>query len=247
MNNRLYDEFAPWFHLLTHPKDYAEEAEFYGDELARVCSGGPRRVLELGSGGGNNASHMKRRYDELVLSDLSPRMLELSKGLNPECEHVQGDMRSLRLGRTFDAVLIHDAIGYMTSEDDLRAAFETAWLHTKPGGALLVAPDCVRETFSESSKSGGHDGADRSLRYLEWHWDPDPDDCTYRTTFVYMLREGSAAPRVEIDQHEMGVFPQATWVSLLEETGFRVEIRHWPEWDEDCPSQGIFVCVRPSE
>jgi SAM-dependent methyltransferase len=250
---RLYDELAPWFHLLTHPKDYEDEAKFYGDELERAFSAGPagprgpRRVLELGSGGGNNASHMKSRYDELVLTDLSPGMLELSKTLNPECEHVQGDMRSLRLGRTFDAVLIHDAIEYMTSEADLRDAFETAWVHLQPGGVMLVAPDCVRETFSEQTGSGGHDGDGRSLRYLSWDWDPDPDDCTYQTTFVYLLREGGGPPRVEIDQHEHGLHPQATWVSLLEQVGFRVEVRHTPDWDEKHPSQVIFVGFRPSE
>ena len=41
-------------------------------------------------------------------------MLELSRTLNPDCEHLEGDMRTLRLGRTFDAVLIHDAVMYMT-------------------------------------------------------------------------------------------------------------------------------------
>ena len=48
-------------------------------------------------------------------------MLALSATLNPECEHLEGDMRTLRLGRTFDVVFIHDAISYLTTEDDLRA------------------------------------------------------------------------------------------------------------------------------
>ena len=80
-------------------------------------------------------------------------MLELSRGLNPGCEHLLGDMRTLRLGRTFDAVLIHDAVMYMTSEADLRAALETAFVHLRPGGAAVVAPDCVRETFRPSDRA----------------------------------------------------------------------------------------------
>ena len=40
--------------------------------------------------------------------------------------HHVGDLRSVRLGETFDAVLVHDAIDYMTTEVELRAAFETA-------------------------------------------------------------------------------------------------------------------------
>jgi hypothetical protein len=38
---------------------------------------------------------------------------------DPECEHLQGDMRELRIDRTFDAVFVHDAIAYMTTEEDL--------------------------------------------------------------------------------------------------------------------------------
>src|SRR5678809_482376 len=120
---KLYSELSSWFHLLSSPPDYAEEAEF-----ARSLMGDLETVLELGSGGGNNASHLKAHF-KLTLVDLSNGMLELSQKLNPECEHIQGDMRTLRLGRTFDAVFIHDAIMYMTTEDDLRLALETARLH----------------------------------------------------------------------------------------------------------------------
>src|SRR5262245_15324138 len=42
----------------------------------------------------------------------------LAVKLNPECEHIVGDMRSMQLDRTFDVVFIHDAIAYMTNESD---------------------------------------------------------------------------------------------------------------------------------
>lgn len=57
----------------------------------------------------------------LTLVDRSPEMLAVSFALNPECEHVVGDMRDMRLGRVFDCVLIHDAICYLTTEAELRA------------------------------------------------------------------------------------------------------------------------------
>lgn len=243
MSERMYNELASWFHLVTHPSDYKQEAEFYGDELVRACK--PETLLELGSGGGNNASHMKARF-ELVLSDLSPGMLEVSRTINPELEHVQGDMRELRIGRVFDCVLIHDAISYMQSEDDLRRALRTAWEHTKPGGAVFIAPDCVRETFCEDVKYGGHDGDGRSLRYIEWSWDPDPDDTTYRADYVYMMREPPDPPRIETDSHVLGLFSEATWLELLRETGFEPEVRLSPEWDEDYTSQPCFAGLRPA-
>jgi hypothetical protein len=41
-------------------------------------------------------------------------MLEISKSLNPDCEHIVSDMRALRLNRQFDVVFVHDAVEYMT-------------------------------------------------------------------------------------------------------------------------------------
>ena len=99
---RLYSELAEWWPLLSAPGDYDEEAGYFRELLVEACN--PRTVLELGSGGGNNASHLKRHFD-LTLVDRSPQMLAVSRALNPECEHVAGDMRSIRLGRQFDAKL----------------------------------------------------------------------------------------------------------------------------------------------
>jgi SAM-dependent methyltransferase len=188
---RLYGDLASWFHLLTSPEEYAEEAEIYRQLLVGAADEPIRTVLELGSGGGNNASHLKRHFD-MTLTDLSAEMLELSGTLNPECDHAEGDMRTMRLGREFDAVFVHDAIDYMTTTDDLRAAMETAFVHCRPGGVALFVPDFVRERFEPRTSHGGNDGPTRALRYLEWDWDPDPEDDTYVVDFAVLLREEDA-------------------------------------------------------
>jgi SAM-dependent methyltransferase len=133
---RLYTDLASWFHLLTHPNEYVEEAAAYRDSLLAAISPRPRTLLELGSGGGNNAFQLKRDF-ACTLSDLSPAMIEQSRRINPECAHVVGDMRTLRLDRQFDAVFVHDAVCYLTTEEDLRRCVETAYVHTRPGGAAL--------------------------------------------------------------------------------------------------------------
>src|SRR5262245_58467431 len=126
---KLYGELADWWGLLSDPGDYAEEAGVAADLLRESCEGGAlETVLELGSGGGNLASHLKKHFT-LTLSDVSAAMVQVSRVLNPECEHIVGDMRTLRLGRTFDGVLVHDAIGYMTTIEDLRQALETCTVH----------------------------------------------------------------------------------------------------------------------
>jgi SAM-dependent methyltransferase len=239
---RLYADLASWFYLLTPPEDYAVEADFYRAVLDESAEIPVRTVLELGSGGGNNASHMKAHYD-LTLSDVSQDMLALSRALNPECNHVQGDMRTLRLDKQFDAVFVHDAIDYMTSEADLAAVVGTASEHCKPGGVALFAPDFVRETFAPVTEHGGTDGDDgRGLRYLEWTWDPNDADETYVTDFAYLLREGDGTVRVERDRHVCGLFARATWVRLIEEAGFRAERRAGIE-GETAPD--VFVGLKP--
>jgi ubiquinone/menaquinone biosynthesis C-methylase UbiE len=128
------------------PEDYAEEAEFYRMLIVANSSTPAETLLELGCGGGSNASFLKKHF-RMTLTDLSPGMLRVSQALNPECEHIQGDMRTLRLGRTFDAVFIHDAIMYMREEADLGAAIHTAALHCKPGGVAIFQPDHTRENW----------------------------------------------------------------------------------------------------
>jgi hypothetical protein len=159
----------------------------------------------------------------MTLVDVAPGMLAVSRALNPECEHVLGDMRTVRLGNEFDAVFVHDAIGYMTTVADLRLALETAFVHCRPGGAALFAPDHVRETYSPATDHGGYDDGARGLRYLEWSWDPDPDDSTCVTEYAYLLRDGDGSVRVEHDRHVEGLFPRDVWLDLISEVGFVAE------------------------
>ena len=239
----MYDDLAAWWPLLSPPSDYEEEAAFYARTIEAALGTSPRTVLELGSGGGNNASFLKSR-SQMTLVDLSPRMLAVSRALNPECEHVEGDMRTVRLGRTFDAVFVHDAICYMATERDLRMAMQTAFVHCRAGGVALFAPDFVRENFRPSTDHGGTDGESRGLRYLEWMRDPDPSDSTYVVDYVYLLRTGDAV-RVEHEQHVEGLFARADWIRLLAETGFE-QARTIPfEHSElDPMSHEIFVASR---
>jgi hypothetical protein len=147
-------------------------------------------------------------------------MLEVSRALNPACEHVQGDMRTARLGRQFDAVFVHDAVSYLTTQIDLGLAIDTAFVHCRPGGAALFAPDYVRENFSPGTDHGGEDDDGRGLRYVEWRWDPDPADSTYVVDYAYLLRDRDGSIRAEHDRHVEGLFARADWLRLLANAGF---------------------------
>ncbi|MCG8409083.1 MAG: class I SAM-dependent methyltransferase [Phycisphaerales bacterium] len=248
---KLYSTLADWWPLLSPPDEYAREAAYYWRVISAHAQRPVKSMLELGCGGGNNASYLKQ-HCRLTLTDLSPQMLAISRTLNPECEHVEGDMCSLRLNQPFDAIFVHDAVMYLTKEEQLRKAMQTAFVHCAAGGLVLLVPDCTRETWVATTCHGGHDERDdneqptcRAMRYLEWTWDPDPRDSEYNVDFVYLLREADGAVRVEQERHRYGVFPTDTWLNLLTEVGFKATV-------EPCPLDGgerarCFIGMRPGE
>jgi trans-aconitate methyltransferase len=223
---RLYTELAGWWHLISPTEDYADEAAFF-KRLFQAENA--KTILELGSGGGNVAWFLKKDFT-LTLTDISGEMLTESKKQNPELEHIEGDMRALRLGKTFDGVLIHDAIMYMTSEEDLRAALVTAYEHCKPGGAVVIVPDWVAETFRLHTTHEGEDAGERGVRYLEWIWDADPNDTEVNYEFILALKENDAL-RTVVDRQVVGVFPRATWLQLLRDVGFEARVIEDPSTD----------------
>ncbi|MBV9322654.1 MAG: class I SAM-dependent methyltransferase [Chloroflexi bacterium] len=241
---RLYSELADWYPMLSSPAEYAEDARILLDLLAEAAGSPPRSLLELGSGAGNTASHYKHVVDA-TLVDLSPQMLAVSQRLNPECEHRLGDMRSVRLGRTFDAVLVHDAVQYLTTHADLRLAMATAHAHCRPGGVALFAPDYTRETFRPATTHGGHDADGRGMRYLAWISDPDPTDTTYVVDFAYLFHETGRPTRSTHEQHVQGLFSRAEWLEHLEEVGFQASVRPFEHSELPVGSVVVFIGRRP--
>jgi len=236
---RLYGDLAGWWPLLSPPEDYADEAAIYREQL--LAGRAPDRAmtaLELGCGGGHCAFHMQDAFS-WTLTDLSSAMVAQSRRLNPRAEHIVADMRTMRLERAFDAVFAHDAICYMTTRDDLRAAIVTAFAHCRPGGAALFVPDCVRETFTSGTDQGGRDGDGRALRYFEWLHELRADATSVQSDMVLMLREHDET-RVVHDRHEFGVFARAVWHEELHAAGFEfVERSLQPE------GRPLFACRRP--
>lgn len=230
---RLYSDLASWWPLMSPPEEYVEEAADLLPSILAASTPAPRTLLELGSGGGSLAFHLKKHLT-LTLTDLSEAMLANSRAINPECEHIQGDMTTLDLGRQFDVVLIHDAIMYMTSPAMLKAAMATAYRHCRQGGGVLFMPDCVTETFGPVTDCGGFDGADgRGMRYLEWSWDPDPRDDTFDVVYAYVLRERDGTTRTEEDRHREGLFRRASWLRWMAEAGFRDPRSRIDPWNRD--------------
>jgi SAM-dependent methyltransferase len=219
---RLYGDLAEWWPVISPPEEYTREAE----RLAAVFRSAAipvREVLDLGSGGGHVAVHLTDELS-LTLVDVSEQMLSVSRQLNPECAHILGDMRTLRLGRVFDGVLVHDAVDYMTEEDDLRQVIKTAFVHCRPGGVAVFAPDHTAEGFrAGTGRGGGTDACGREASFRERDWDPDPADNWIQADYEFTLRDADGTVQLVHESHRLGAFSEKTWVRLLAETGFTPE------------------------
>lgn len=237
----IYGDLTNWYSLLDPRADHLGEATAYREAILRGIDGEKKTLLELGAGAGNNAWFFKDQF-RCTLTDVSEPMLALSRVQNPECEHLLGDMRTLRLAREFDAVLVHDAVCYMTTREQLRQAAETAFVHLRVGGAAVFAPDCLRDSFEAGSSLLECDEGERSLRGIEWSWKADANDETYQVEYALLLRDGGDVRAVH-DRHTEGLFSRATWFEVLESVGFTVETFQRPSDDEGAFDE-VFLCKK---
>jgi len=246
MKTLLYDELVPFYHLLDPLDDHRDEGEEFGRVLRQAVPGASS-LLELGSGAGHGAHFVKHGFSQTTLTDLSPAMLDRSRGLNPDCEHHVGDMRTLRLDREFDCVLIHDAITYIASQGDLADVARTTAAHLRPGGAGLIVPDCVKESFCDSYEDHAGDDDQRSLRCISWSYDPDPSDDTHLGDFAFLLRENNEVRAVH-DRHVFGLFSTGTWLDVWRAAGLEVETVTRPlpeEYADSAYTDKMFLVRKP--
>lgn len=225
---RLYGNLAWTWSIISPAEDYVEESEESTKLIREHSTIEARTLLHLGCGGGHNDYTLKKHFEVTGL-DVSRFMLEIAQKLNPEVSYLAGDMRTVRLGKVFDAVVIFDSIDYMLTEEELHAAFTTAFVHLKPGGVFLTYQENSPERFKKNhTEYSTHSKADITITFIENYYDPDPTDTTLEATFVYLIRRRNELT-IETDHHVLGIFPRETWLTLLRETRFSIEILDVPK------------------
>ena len=222
---RLYDDLAWLWPIVSPPEDYREECAEYRRLIEQRSRRPVRSLLHLGCGGGHHDYHLRRHF-AVTGVDRSPAMLALARRLNPGVIYRVGDLREVRLDEAFDAVVLFDAVAYMCSPDDLRAVFETALAHLRPGGVFLTVVEATSERFRQNRTwTSVHTAADTEVVMVENAYDPDRSDTTYEVTFLYLIRRDGGLS-IEADRHTCGIFPLETWLDLLTEVGFAAVQQH---------------------
>ncbi len=244
--NRLYTDLSwLWPMWGDHITEYARYCDFVTGRIRQYARFPAKSLLDISCGGGKNVFNLKRHFRVTGL-DLSPAMINLALALNPQCEFVEGDMRKFALNSMFDAILMDDGVSYMTSRDDLAAAFARAFQHLKAGGVMLVTPDATTGSFQQNQTTctpgvEGRGPKNIEVVFVENIYDPDPSDEKYETTIIYLIRENGRL-RVETDRFSLGLFSHETWVQLLTATGFKVHEDKYVDGESEYIS---FACIKP--
>lgn len=242
---RLYRDLSWTWPIISPPVDYIEEGERYRYLFKKYSKIPVLNLLNLGCGGGHVDSVLKK-YFSITGIDISANMLKLARKLNPDAVYKKGDMRSIRLKKRFDAVLIHDSVNYMLTEKDLSAAFKTAYEHLKPGGMLLTFAEEYNKIKQHSVSSSTHKKGDIEITFIEHYYDPSPTDSTFECTFIYLIRKRKKLI-IKTDRHLCGLFKVATWLKLLKHCGFKTkkQVYKYKMGDEKKSIQE-FICHKPT-
>lgn len=217
-----YNELAWTEDFLADPADYEDEVNEYINLIKGTAKESVNTLLHLGCGAGGHDIYFKNHF-KVTGVDTSTGMLNKAKVTNPGIEYIEGDMRTIRLNRQFDCVVIPDSIDYMVSLDDLKQAVKTSAIHLKPGGILLIVGK-TQETFQNNNFAYTGEKEDIHVTLLENNFiNPYVPD-TYEITMVYLIRQKGKLTKY-IEESVAGLFPQATWDDVLRNAGFIMEKR----------------------
>lgn len=236
---RLYTDLAWLWPVVSPVEDYRSEAQEFLRVISKHARIPVRTLLDLGCGGGHNDHFLQENFMVMGV-DTSLHMLALARQLNPGLEYQIGDMRSLKLERRFDAVMVADSIGYMLNETDLLAAFRTAYDHLNPGGVFCTYAEETPQSFEQNGTyHSTHQAGDLEVTLVENYYDPDLEDTTFEINFIYLIRQAGHLS-IETDMHLAGLFPENTWIKLMKKAGFIVKQEIYA--DEGFP---FFIGIRP--
>lgn len=149
MSKKLFSKaYADVYDILYDDKDYNAECDLLEEVFHRFGDGPIRSILDLGCGTGNHAILLANRGYEVVGVERSAEMVAHARrkahalqinGVQRVPSFQKGDLRSLNLGRQFDAILMMFAVlGYQLTNDDVLEALRTVHSHLRSGGLFIA-------------------------------------------------------------------------------------------------------------
>ena len=135
--NLLYDH--PEFYEALYPERNDETPALCRRLFERYLSAPPASLLDIGCGTGRDLRSLRRTCPDCVGVDLLKNVIEYARSQAKDIEFEVGDMREIRLGRTFDAITCFgSALLYALTNDDVEKALATFAGHSHAGTLLIL-------------------------------------------------------------------------------------------------------------
>jgi SAM-dependent methyltransferase len=238
-----FADYALYYDRLYREKNYAAEAAYVLGMVRKHCPQA-RSLLELGCGTGAHAEHLSAAGVNVYGIDRSAPMLEqarlrmetLPREVAARIRFSHGDVRQLRLGETFDAVIsLFHVVSYQASNADLRGCFATAKDHLKPGGVFLFdcwyGPAVLSDLPQVRVKRWEDDGV-TITRMAEPVLHPNQDIVDVQYT-ILVRDQASGATQVLQERHRMRYLFQPEIELLAAAESFEmIETREWMSQSE---------------
>lgn len=226
--------------LYSTIKDFAAEARAL-HELVQSTRPGATTMLDVACGTGLHDAALRDHY-QLTGVDLDAAMLAVARGRNPGVEYVEGDMATLDLGRTFDAVIcLFSSIGYAGTLERLQQTLTGMSAHLNPGGVLVVEP-----WFSPDEWLAGNSHAlfvDRpELKIARMTTSMPVVGRVSVLDFHYLVATADGVEYLR-EHHELGLFTLEEQLDAMRSAGLDAHYRPVGLWS---PRRGMFVATKPA-
>jgi SAM-dependent methyltransferase len=133
----LYTE--PHLYDLVFPDTDGSLERMCRDAFRRYMPAAPTSALDIGCGTARNLDALAETVAECWGVDLLDTNVAYARATRPRLHVVRGDMRTVRLGRTFDVVTsFGNALSYALTDDDVARTMDTYAAHAHDGTLLIV-------------------------------------------------------------------------------------------------------------
>jgi SAM-dependent methyltransferase len=247
--------YADQYDRLYRQKNYDAECDAIEELLRRYGVGATETILDLGCGTGSHATRLADRGYLLTGVDRSTAMLSHARAKAASRtgagvpEFLEGDVRSIELGRTFDAVLMMFAVlGYQTKNDDVVAALRTVRQHIRHGGLFIFDVwfgPAVLAVRPSDRLAVIEDGGAQILRAASAQIDVMTHTCRVKYQVWRMVGDEVAARSEE--EHTMRFFFPLELEHLLAEQGLEpCAVRPFDDLDgiPGLDTWNVWVCAR---
>lgn len=224
MREALYKQVAKYYDKIHHRKDYEKEVDFL-EKIFRKHGLKVRNILDVACGTGAHAALLVKRGYNVIGVDSSEEMLKIVRRKVKNATFVKGDMRDLKLDRTFDAVIcMFGSISYNRTPSELRRALSRFREHLEAKGIVVFDTSILRERFVHGYRQTiGYDGDELTIARFGFC---EKFGRKGRITFSYLIREGDSFNYIKGDVHEFGLFSPSEIIKIMRKAGFTAEV-YW--------------------